>query len=115
MRSRDGGYLASFSAVRRGRGTSSPPQFGHLPPSTPSLHARQKVHSKEQMNASVDSGGRSRLQHSQFGRSCSIAYFGGAGSMPFAFNTEAAAGVVTNLISSAAAVGSLAAVLTAAA
>jgi hypothetical protein len=72
IRSRDGGFFASFSAGRRGRCTSSPPQLGHLPPSTPSLHKRQNVHSNEQMNASVDSGGRSRLQHSQFGRSCSI-------------------------------------------
>ena len=64
--------MASFAAGRRGRATSSPPQFGHLPPSTPSLHERQNVHSKEQMNASPESGGRSRLQHSQFGRSCSM-------------------------------------------
>ena len=32
----------------------------------------QKVHSKVQMRASVDSGGRSVSQHSQFGRSCSM-------------------------------------------
>jgi hypothetical protein len=72
-RSVEAGYFASFAAGRRGRATSSPPQFGHLPRSTPSVHERQNVHSKEQMNASVDSGGRSRLQHSQLGRSCSIA------------------------------------------
>jgi hypothetical protein len=33
----------------------------------------QKVHSKLQMRASADSPGKSRLQHSQLGRSCSIA------------------------------------------
>jgi hypothetical protein len=71
-RSLDAGYLASFPAGRRGRETSSPPQLGHLPPSTPSAQAAQNVHSNEQMRASVESGGRSLSQHSQPGLSCSI-------------------------------------------
>jgi hypothetical protein len=33
----------------------------------------QKVHSKVQMRASAESAGRSRLQHSQLGRSWSMA------------------------------------------
>jgi hypothetical protein len=66
------GWLASFAAGRRGRTTSSPPQFGHLPPSLPSVHGAQKVHSKEQIRASVESGGKSRSQHSQPGLSCSM-------------------------------------------
>jgi len=70
----DGGNFASFSAGRRGRATSSPPQFGHLPFSTVVTHVTQNVHSNEQMRASVDSGGRSLSQHSQFGRSCSISF-----------------------------------------
>jgi len=69
FRSVEAGYLASFSAGRRGRETSSPPQFGHLPWRMSWVQERQKVHSKEQMNASVDFGGRSRLQHSQLGLS----------------------------------------------
>ena len=72
-RSAEAGNLASLAAGRRGRATSSPPQFGHCPRSTPLAHGSQNVHSKEQMRASADSGGRSRLQHSQFGRSRSIA------------------------------------------
>lgn len=52
--------------------TSSPPQFGHRPLRTFSEHEAQKVHSNEQIRASDDSGGRSLLQHSQFGRSCSM-------------------------------------------
>jgi hypothetical protein len=69
MRLDDGGFTASFDAGRRGLVTSSPPQFGHEPPKAVDAQVRQKVHSKEQIMASVDSGGRSRLQHSQFGRS----------------------------------------------
>lgn len=72
MRSVDGGLLASLFAGRRGRTTSSPPQFGHFPPRTFSAHEAQKVHSKEQIRASADSGGRSVSQHSQFGLSCSM-------------------------------------------
>jgi len=35
-------------------------------------HFTQNVHSNVQISASSDSGDRSRLQHSQFGRSWSI-------------------------------------------
>ena len=38
------------------------------------MQLRQKVHSNEQMNASEDCGGSSRAQHSQFGRSSSMAW-----------------------------------------
>jgi hypothetical protein len=65
----DAGYFASFAAGRRGRATNSPPQFGHTPPSRPSAHAAQNVHSKEQILALSASGGRSASQHSQDGRS----------------------------------------------
>jgi hypothetical protein len=53
-RSVDAGNLASFSAGLRGRATSSPPQFGHLPASTEVAQARQKVHSNEQIRASSE-------------------------------------------------------------
>ena len=66
-RSIDAGYLADAAAGRRGRTTNSPPQFGHFPPRTASLQRAQNVHSNEQILASGDSGGRSTLQHSQFG------------------------------------------------
>ena len=68
-RSVEAGNLASLLAGRRGRVTSSPPQLGHRPSSTPLAHDTQNVHSNEQMRASVASGARSRLQHSQFGLS----------------------------------------------
>ena len=70
----EGGLSASLPAGRRGRTTSSPPQFGHLPPRTVSAHDAQKVHSKEQMRASVDSGGKSLSQHSQLGLISSISF-----------------------------------------
>jgi hypothetical protein len=47
----EAGYLASFSAGRTGRRTSSPPQFGHLKWSFESAHGAQNVHSKVQMQA----------------------------------------------------------------
>jgi hypothetical protein len=72
MRSVDAGLLVSLFAGRRGRATSSPPQFGHLPPSFSSAQRAQKVHSKEQMRASGESACRSRSQHSQFGLSFSM-------------------------------------------
>jgi hypothetical protein len=68
-RSLDAGYFASLAAGRRGRTLNSPPQFGHTPCSTLVTQSAQKVHSKVQMRACVDSGGRSTLQHSQLGRS----------------------------------------------
>ena len=64
--------LRQLSAGRSGRRTSSPPQFGQRPRSTPSAQSTQNVHSKEQMRAARLSGGRSRSQHSQFGRSSSM-------------------------------------------
>jgi hypothetical protein len=68
----DGGLLASLLAGRRGRGSNSPPQLGQMPPSAPSAHAAQKVHSNEQMRASVESGGKSLSHRSQPGLSSSI-------------------------------------------
>jgi hypothetical protein len=66
----DAGYRASFEAGRIGRGTRLPPQFGQMPRSVVSAHLRQKVHSNEQIIASA-AGGKSRSQHSQFGRNSS--------------------------------------------
>ena len=63
------GYFASLSAGRRGLVNNSPPQFGQVFLRSVSAQTRQNVHSNEQMSASADSGGRSRLQHSQLGRS----------------------------------------------
>ncbi|HET6891222.1 MAG TPA: hypothetical protein VFH31_08990 [Pyrinomonadaceae bacterium] len=68
-RSVDAGYFANRCAARVGRAVKSPPQFGHFPCSTESAHEAQNVHSKEQFRASVESGGKSALQHSQLGRS----------------------------------------------
>jgi hypothetical protein len=73
LRVAEAGNFASFSAGRIGRRTSSPPQFGQRPCSTVSAQVLQKVHSNEHMRASVDSGGRSLSQHSQLGRSSSMA------------------------------------------
>jgi hypothetical protein len=68
----DAGLFASFSSGLLGRVTSSPPQLGQVFFSTPVTQAVQKVHSKVQIMASVESGGRSLSQHSQLGRICSI-------------------------------------------
>ena len=71
----EGGRLATDSpgrhsvAGRIGRGSKPPPQFGQTLNSTLSTQSAQNVHSKVQMRASVDAGGKSRSQHSQFGRS----------------------------------------------
>jgi len=70
--SADAGYATSFSAGRRGRATSSPPQLGHRPFNLVSAHAAQNVHSNEQMRASAESGARSHPQHSQLGLRSSI-------------------------------------------
>ncbi len=69
----DGGFASSFEAGRRGRGSNSPPQFGHLPFRRRSAQVAQKVHSNEQIRANGDSGGRSASQHSQEGRKSSMA------------------------------------------
>ncbi len=72
MRSVPADDFASLLAGRRGRATSSPPQFGQRWFRMVSAQAAQNVHSKEQMRASADSGGKSLSQHSQLGRSSSI-------------------------------------------
>jgi hypothetical protein len=70
----DGGRFATDSpglhsrTGRIGRGTNPPPQFGHTLSSLRSTQSEQKVHSKEQMRATVDSGGKSLSQYSQLGR-----------------------------------------------
>jgi hypothetical protein len=68
-RSVDAGLFTSLAAGRTGRRTSSPPQLGQWPCRWVSAQSAQKVHSNEQMRASCAAGGRSRLQHSQLGRS----------------------------------------------
>jgi len=68
----DAGYFASIDAGRIGRATRLPPQFGQRPPSLLSTQSRQNVHSNEQIIASAAAGGKSLLQHSQFGLSSSI-------------------------------------------
>ena len=70
----DAGYRSSSEADREGRRTSSPPQFGHWPRSLDSAHVPQKVHSKLQIYAAVEPGGRSTSQHSQLGLSSSITF-----------------------------------------
>jgi hypothetical protein len=68
----EAGFAASVAAGRRGRGSNSPPQFGHLPCSWRSVQVAQNVHSNEQMRASGESGGKSTSQHSQEGRRSSM-------------------------------------------
>ena len=70
----EAGYFSTNSADRRGRAINSPPQFGHRSASTWVVQYAQNVHSKEQMRATTESGGRSALQHSQLGLSSSIAF-----------------------------------------
>lgn len=65
------GWSSARFATRLGRVTSSPLQFGQRPPSGPSAQGAQKVHSKEQMRASGESGGRAQSQRSQVGRNSS--------------------------------------------
>jgi hypothetical protein len=62
-----------LSAGRIGRGTRLPPQFGQRPESFVSAQSLQNVHSNEQIIASAAAGGKSLSQHSQFGRSASMA------------------------------------------
>jgi hypothetical protein len=61
------GCFASRCGGRTGRSVRFPPQFGHARSVNPATQSEHHVHSKVQMFASVDSGGRSRAQHSQFG------------------------------------------------
>jgi site-specific recombinase XerD len=56
-----------------GRRTSSPAQFGHTPFNRVATQSLQNVHSNEQIQARIESGGRSPLQHSQPGLSNNIA------------------------------------------
>lgn len=64
-----------FVEGRIGRGTKPPPQLGQTLPRSSSTHVAQNVHSKLQMRASSDAGGRGLLQCSQEGRSSSTADF----------------------------------------
>ena len=67
VRSTVAGYWRRASGGRTGRRSKFPPQFGHLLCRRPLAQSAQNVHSKEQIMTSRESGGRSRLQHSQFG------------------------------------------------
>jgi len=58
---------------RIGLGEKPPPQFGQALPRTFSTQERQKVHSKEQIIASVESGGSAVSQFSHVGLNSSIA------------------------------------------
>ena len=75
MRFVDIGLFASFAAGRIGLLTNSPPQFGQILSSFSLAQFKQNVHSKLHILASVDSLGKSTLQHSQFGRTSSIFWF----------------------------------------
>jgi len=62
------GLAATLWAGLIGRRANSPPQLGQrLSANRSSTQDAQKVHSKEQIIASEDSGGSSLPQHSQFG------------------------------------------------
>ena len=67
-------WLSPFQlrAGRIGLGVKPPPQFEQTLKSTCSTHVRQKVHSYEQMRASVELGGKGVLQCSQLGLSSSM-------------------------------------------
>jgi hypothetical protein len=73
VRSLVAGYRRRASTGRTGLRTNSPPQFGHLPFRRVSTHVEQNVHSNEQIMAASELGGRSQLQHSQFGFMSSMA------------------------------------------
>ena len=66
------GYLVSLSGGRMGRGVRFSAQLGQRLARGPSAQGAQKVHSKEQMRAAGDSGGRSVSQRSQLGRSSNM-------------------------------------------
>ena len=68
----DAGLFFNAAIGLIGRLTKLPPQLGHWLPNTPSTQLVQKVHSNVQICASVDSGGKSLLQHSQFGLNSNI-------------------------------------------
>jgi len=71
-RSVEAGYFWIALPKRVGRFENAPPQLGHWRQSFVSTQLVQKVHSKEHIHASFESAGKSILQHSQFGRICSI-------------------------------------------
>lgn len=75
MRFLDAGYLSSKSFARIGREIKFPPQLGHRSFSSVATQSLQKVHLKEQIIASSESGGRSLSQHSQFGLSSNIEFY----------------------------------------
>jgi len=60
---------------RTGRKQKPPPQFGQTLCRTISTQERQKVHSNEQIIASVDSGRSGMLQFSQVGLNSSMVVF----------------------------------------
>jgi hypothetical protein len=68
----DAGLFFKAAIGLIGRLTKLPPQLGHWLFKTPSTQLVQNVHSKVQIFASVDSGGKSLLQHSQFGLNSNI-------------------------------------------
>lgn len=68
----EAGLLSNLSLGRIGLGEKPPLQLGHTLFKIPLMQSLQKVHSNEQMHASVDSGGRSLSQYSQFGLSSSM-------------------------------------------
>jgi hypothetical protein len=72
----EAGCLISPLKGRIGRSTKLPLQFGQILLSFASIQfAHMNVHSYEQILASVHSGGKSTLQHSQFGFNVSIENF----------------------------------------
>lgn len=67
MRLVEAGLFLNAAVGLIGLFTKFPPQLGHRPFKRTSAQVIQNVHSNEQMTASVDSGGKSLSQHSQFG------------------------------------------------
>ena len=63
----EAGFELSEFLGLTGRFSNPPLQFGQTFSKTSSAHSLQKVHSYEQIIASVESGARSLLQFSQFG------------------------------------------------
>lgn len=75
MRLVEAGLFSSLFCGLIGLGTKFPPQFGHTPCNGPSTQLTQKVHSKVQMRAISEAGGKSQSQRSQFGLSSSMIHF----------------------------------------
>ena len=71
-RSVDAGYFARSSAGLTGLPTSSPPQFGQIPPNLEVAQSLQNVHSNVQIITSEESTGRSRSQPSQLRHNSSM-------------------------------------------